>query len=814
MSDNDKPYSLRKHGETPFPEGLPPTTRKKFQFTDPPDANATVDSGVGKSLIHPEYTSDEDSEEEPTVKNSNNSDLDNLSANTLNDNSENNSVIEQDKVEGVLSVQNPIDLNLVNQIHQEGLENINNMALAANQNISLNDALTFVPRFDGVPSELTDFLNCCNDAKSVLPDVAESNLTKLIYGSKLSSKAGKDAFKNNTDTSVSGCFVQNLRNEIDQRMPVCANAEEALQNAINIERKLNARKELRREPKEKKSNEEKKKSDEKIKNSSKSVNFTTGSQNKPNKPSTSQNNNKNKNNNYQNFNSNQNRSGKKQPTDTRCQNIGSIERRRFRVMKVKLNLDLDNLPYAVVGKSSKTGDVIMMLDSGASPNLIKAKYLSDNTKIDLNNIIDLHGISNVPVFTLGSVTIKLFDRDAVCHVVPNDMTIPHAGLVGSDFFAKHGAKIDYKNRVLEEKETAVETPKTSLQEKEPTVGTPKTPLQGTVGAPTKKRGRPPKHREKSDEKRIDPSEVMPSLDLDVNVESDANSDDESSSSDSDSSIETINDLKREEGNKATNIIATKDLFQYRHDNMVYFLNGDGQPCDEGARSLKSIGKLPNVGFIDTGQVYWTKKGNTNHFGLVIRGTSGESIIRVRSNIAKCLVKLKGILKDKRITNFSIAFSEFIENLFIVMAMYWGCSEAIIGYDCGSKILNMTTISLVDIDECDIEENRVETSLPEIALLQLNEYQHTNAIQCKIEIHRVIQHCGWQSYNSIVSQGINEYIYPISRELCQVAHDHKTLRIGNTFIDGLEINTTTKKCFFSVFVILLVTKADKLLINAK
>ncbi|XP_074114124.1 uncharacterized protein LOC141537176 [Cotesia typhae] len=125
-----------------------------------------------------------------------------------------------------------------------------------------------------------------------------------------------------------------------------------------------------------------------------------------------------------------------------------------------------------------------------------------------------------------------------------------------------------------------------------------------------------------------------------------------------------------------------------------------------------------------------------------------------------------------------------------MVMCWGCSEAIIGYDCGSKILNMTTISLVDIDECDIEEDRVETSLPDIALLQLNEYQHTKTIQCKIEIRRVIQHCGWQSYNSIVSQGINEYIYPISRELCQVAHDHKTLRIGNTFIDGLEVNTTT------------------------
>ncbi|CAG5093243.1 Protein of unknown function [Cotesia congregata] len=639
MPDNDEPYSLRKHGRALFPEGLPPTTRKKFQFTDPRDANATVDSGVGKSLIHPEYTSDEDSEGEPTVKNSNNSDLDNLSANTLIENSGNNSVN--------LSANNHIDNSGNNSVNLSAINLIDNSGS-----------------------------NSVNLSANTLNDNSENN--SVIEQDKV--EAEKDAFKNNTDTSVSECFVQNLRNEIDQRMHVCDNSEEALQNAINIERKLNARKELRRAPKEKKSNEEKKKSDEKIKNFSKSVNFTTGSQNKSNKPSTSQNNNKNKNNNYQNFNKCSTKffskeSGKKQPTDTRCQNIGSIERRRFRVMKVKLNLDLDNLPYAVVGKSSKTGDVIMMLDSGASPNLIKAKYLSDNTKIDLNSIIELHGISNVPVFTLGSVTIKLFDKDAVCHVVSNDMTIPHAGLVGSDFFAKHGAKIDYKNRVLE----------TSLQEKKPTVGTPKTPLQGTVGAPTKKRGRPPKHREKPDEKRIDPSEVMPSLDLDVNVESDATSDDESSSTDSDSSIETTNELKREEGNKATNIIATKDLFQYRHDNMVYFLNGDGQPCDEGARSLKSIDKLLNVGFIDTGQVCWTKKGNTNHFGLVIRGTSGESIIRVRSNIAKCLVKLKGILKDKGITNFLIAFSEFIEN---------------------------------------------------------------------------------------------------------VAHDHKTLRIGNTFIDGLEINTTT------------------------
>ncbi|KAH0534797.1 hypothetical protein KQX54_008579 [Cotesia glomerata] len=38
---------------------------------------------------------------------------------------------------------------------------------------------------------------------------------------------------------------------------------------------------------------------------------------------------------------------------------------------------------------------------------------------------------------------------------------------------------------------------------------------------------------------------------------------------------------------------------------------------------------------------------------------------------------------------------------------------------------MTTISLVDIDDRELGEEKIETFLPEIALLQLNEYEHTN-----------------------------------------------------------------------------------------
>ncbi|KAH0563596.1 hypothetical protein KQX54_002791 [Cotesia glomerata] len=76
-------------------------------------------------------------------------------------------------------------------------------------------------------------------------------------------------------------------------------------------------------------------------------------------------------------------------------------------------------------------------------------YLDNNIKIDKENLVELHGIANIPVYTLGSVRIKLFGKQAVCHVVPDEMPIPHAGLVGSEFFATHGAKIDYENKIFE-----------------------------------------------------------------------------------------------------------------------------------------------------------------------------------------------------------------------------------------------------------------------------------------------------------------------------------------------------------------------------
>lgn len=58
------------------------------------------------------------------------------------------------------------------------------MELTDSQNISLHDALTFAPRFEGDSDELIDFISYCRDAKQILPDAAEANLAKLIYLAK------------------------------------------------------------------------------------------------------------------------------------------------------------------------------------------------------------------------------------------------------------------------------------------------------------------------------------------------------------------------------------------------------------------------------------------------------------------------------------------------------------------------------------------------------------------------------------------------------------------------------------------------------
>lgn len=192
--------------------------------------------------------------------------------------------------------------------------------LSSNQLISLKDAVSCIPIYNGEPGELFDFITNCEEAKDMLPPLAEANITKLIQRKCLSQpvkdslngekyttvknlidalkaiytptktewqlqgelgkmfqkenetvvsftsrlrKKGQEIVEshkiNNADLSeaqltayqaeinenIKQCFLQGLKPEIDQRMPSCASMKIAYEKAIEIERKLTAKHDLR-----------------------------------------------------------------------------------------------------------------------------------------------------------------------------------------------------------------------------------------------------------------------------------------------------------------------------------------------------------------------------------------------------------------------------------------------------------------------------------------------------------------------------------------------------------------------------------------
>ena len=56
-------------------------------------------------------------------------------------------------------------------------------------------------------------------------------------------------------------------------------------------------------------------------------------------------------------------------------------------------------------------------------------------------------------------------------------------------------------------------------------------------------------------------------------------------------------------------------------------------------------------------------------------------------------------------------------------------EAIIGYDCGSNQLNLATLSLLEVGECDIPEAKLYIDTTYIQLSQISDFTLTQIRQC-------------------------------------------------------------------------------------
>ena len=112
---------------------------------------------------------------------------------------------------------------------------------------------------------------------------------------------------------------------------------------------------------------------------------------------------------------------------------------------------------------------------------------------------------------------------------------------------------------------------------------------------------------------------------------------------------------------------------------------------------------------------------------------------------------------------------FLLVLLILKLLFTKTTYAIIGFDCGSNNANITTLSLLEVGECDLPQRQVHVEKTYIQLLQITGFLNTIVIQYKVEMHRAITYCGMHSHISVVANGHRKYIQEISRDQCKQMH---------------------------------------------
>nr|QPL15390.1 glycoprotein [Orthopteran chu-related virus OKIAV152] len=119
------------------------------------------------------------------------------------------------------------------------------------------------------------------------------------------------------------------------------------------------------------------------------------------------------------------------------------------------------------------------------------------------------------------------------------------------------------------------------------------------------------------------------------------------------------------------------------------------------------------------------------------------------------------------------------------------TSAFIAYDCAHKKINITTISLQDVAECDIPRPVIVTENVYGQLIQLSDAVLTHAYVCKINVFKQIFYCGMHSHVSLVRNGMRSYIHLAGPAQCKKLHEDGILMgFGAGQISAIRKNTTS------------------------
>ncbi|KAL7289959.1 hypothetical protein TKK_0015692 [Trichogramma kaykai] len=118
------------------------------------------------------------------------------------------------------------------------------------------------------------------------------------------------------------------------------------------------------------------------------------------------------------------------------------------------------------------------------------------------------------------------------------------------------------------------------------------------------------------------------------------------------------------------------------------------------------------------------------------------------------------------------------------------SLPIYGFDCGTKLTNITTISLVDVGDCDIDTPEVEIDKINAQLIQINDYGMVHVRECKLLMKRTIYYCGMHSHVSPAANGEVAFYKEMSRDECDLLQVTGTYNGFDKRIVNIKRNDTT------------------------
>lgn len=203
-------------------------------------------------------------------------------------------------------------------------------------------------------------------------------------------------------------------------------------------------------------------------------------------------------------------------------------------------------------------------------------------------------------------------------------------------------------------------------------------------------------------------------------------------------------------------------------------------------SVTTLAKRPAAVIYDTPRLLSITENNT-------RVREADSLDSLLDNDVKTRLVLRSNSTPKKRKGRLGKLGRILSTMMVILLL--PATSAIIGYDCGSESVNVTTLSLLDVGECEISPPKLNISTIHIRLLQLGDYTQVKVIQCKVFVKRTVFYCGIHSHNSIVQGGELGYLTTMSEAKCKLMQEDGIYTRGSTVvIDKLKRNSSRTEAF--------------------